>query len=302
MTDMPDELICAYGQLESPWPVSGSVLVHGETVYFAAGRNTHLDGGIHLYAVKLATGELVNRKPMDGNMDVLVLEDDVLHMRHAAAKLDLKKANAVPHLLPTAGFLDGMPQHRTYWTIGTTRYARTSKTHPSGDILVKRGKEFYEVQGFPVHRHSYFDPRVEGYVLHAGTTGASDAGAAPAGQKGKKGRRKGGRGESGGGRAAARWRVRVPCTGMAMALAGDKVIVAGMPSYFPPDHPFEKYAAAYRGELGGILVMLSAAGGKKTAEVKLDAAPAWDGMAVANGCVYVALQDGSICCLAAGQE
>jgi len=51
-----DERIVAFGQLESPWPVPGSVLVVGGTAYFAAGRQALADGGIRLFAADPATG------------------------------------------------------------------------------------------------------------------------------------------------------------------------------------------------------------------------------------------------------
>ena len=44
--------------LESVWPIHGSVLVLQDTVYFAAGRSSHLDGGIRLFALDLANGTL----------------------------------------------------------------------------------------------------------------------------------------------------------------------------------------------------------------------------------------------------
>ena len=53
-----DRLIGADGQLESAWPVHGSVLVQNDTAYFAAGRSSHLDGGIRLYGLDAATGQL----------------------------------------------------------------------------------------------------------------------------------------------------------------------------------------------------------------------------------------------------
>jgi outer membrane protein assembly factor BamB len=51
-----DERIVAYGQLESPWPVPGSILVVGGTAYFAAGRQALADGGIRIFAADPATG------------------------------------------------------------------------------------------------------------------------------------------------------------------------------------------------------------------------------------------------------
>ena len=57
-----DRLVGTEGQLESPWPVHGSVLVKDGLAYAAAGRSTYLDGGIHFYALKPATGEVVERR------------------------------------------------------------------------------------------------------------------------------------------------------------------------------------------------------------------------------------------------
>ena len=52
-----EEQIVAYGQLESPWPVPGSVLVVEETAYFAAGRQSLADGGILIFSVDPRSGK-----------------------------------------------------------------------------------------------------------------------------------------------------------------------------------------------------------------------------------------------------
>lgn len=52
------ENIVAYGQVESPWPVPGSVLVVDGVAYFAAGRQPLADGGILVFAVEPATGAI----------------------------------------------------------------------------------------------------------------------------------------------------------------------------------------------------------------------------------------------------
>jgi hypothetical protein len=60
-----DQRIVAYGQLESPWPVPGSVLVIDDTVYFAAGRHPSADGGILVCALEPATGRIRWQKCLD---------------------------------------------------------------------------------------------------------------------------------------------------------------------------------------------------------------------------------------------
>ncbi len=54
--------IMAYGQIESPWPVPGNVLVENGIAYAAAGRHPMCDGGVQVVALKTGTGELVWEK------------------------------------------------------------------------------------------------------------------------------------------------------------------------------------------------------------------------------------------------
>jgi len=49
----------AYDQVESLWPVHGSVLVVDGVAYCSAGRSTWIDGGIDLYALDPATGKVL---------------------------------------------------------------------------------------------------------------------------------------------------------------------------------------------------------------------------------------------------
>ncbi|MHB1033136.1 MAG: outer membrane protein assembly factor BamB family protein [Pirellulales bacterium] len=54
-----DERIVAYGQVESPWPVPGSVVVIDGVAFFAAGRQPLADGGVLVFAAEPATGKIV---------------------------------------------------------------------------------------------------------------------------------------------------------------------------------------------------------------------------------------------------
>lgn len=59
-----DTKIPAYGQLESLWPVPGSVLVLGDLAYAAAGRHPMCDGGVQVVALRVETGETVWRRAL----------------------------------------------------------------------------------------------------------------------------------------------------------------------------------------------------------------------------------------------
>lgn len=51
----------AWGQLESIWPVHGSVLVMNDIAYVSAGRSTWFDGGLDLYGLDPVTGKVVHQ-------------------------------------------------------------------------------------------------------------------------------------------------------------------------------------------------------------------------------------------------
>ena len=78
-----------------------------------------------------------------------------------------------------------------------------------------------------------------------------------------------------------------------MVLAGDVLFVAGTPVAFPADD----LAGAYEGRMGGVLWVGSATTGEKLADYRLDAPPAWDSLAVANGRLYLSLKGGRVTCM-----
>jgi len=299
--DLPDRLIGAMGQLESAWPVSGSVLVLDNTLYYAAGRNSFLDGGIFLYALNPRTGQLIKSRsfygpftesdgfPTGGDAgfknDIMVTDGKHLYLRHKAFDLSLADADPGTHIIPSGGFLDGEPQHRTCWSVGSSIAKRSA-----GDILVSDGQTAYTVVGFPLYaNHSYFDPRRNGYTLSASTSQIES-------NVTKKKRGKG-RGKTTG---KELWRRFIPMTGKAMAVSGNILFLAGEPMAF--DDPSHKtYAAAYDGSLGGHLLAVSTSDGSAFAEYQLDAPPVWDGIALANGRLYVSLADGTVQCMGQSQ-
>jgi len=324
--------ICAYGQPESAWPICGSLTVRDGLVYFAAGRNSFVDGGIYLYALDPQTGKVIHQRQMCGpygedgfpienrdvvggisiegfKNDVFVAGQKQLFLRHQAFEPDLTPVKLQdvrdPHLIPSHGFLEAIPQHRSFWTIDTKLHydIATGLGGVHGDILVVDGPRFYEVRGYQPGRTQAFDPRAEGYTLFAGTHGQAamataaddDEGEkkpAAARPKAKKSQRKWANSKTSAA-STKLWTSAIPLTGKALVLAGDVLFVAGTPVAFPEDD----LAKAYEGRMGGVLWAASAKTGDKLAQYPLDAPPAWDGLAAADGLLFLTLADGRVLCL-----
>ena len=91
-------------------------------------------------------------------------------------------------------------------------------------------------------------------------------------------------------------------------LAGDTLLVAGPPDIMDEEYTFERIMAedkevdrvlksqdeALKGAAGGKLLSVSVSSGDQNEELKLDALPVWDGMAVADGSLFVATKDGKV--------
>lgn len=60
-----DRRLVAYDQLESAWPVSGSVLLEKGALYFVAGRSAFLDGGLRVVRLDPETGRLLSETVID---------------------------------------------------------------------------------------------------------------------------------------------------------------------------------------------------------------------------------------------
>jgi outer membrane protein assembly factor BamB len=296
--DLPDRLVGAFGQLESAWPISGSVLVLDDKVYAAAGRSSFLDGGIFLYCLDPATGKLLKSRSaygpfakktgfpiavrstgiaggrrrgkkkgqaatytMPGFKNGLLVSDSAgIYLRHAAFDKDLAdNRTAGKHLMPLGGFLDRRVQHRTGFVL--TNQFKWWRNEPK-DIMISDGQETYAVAGIQSpHNHAYFDPRTSAYTLSGG-----------------------------------KLKVALPINGRALTKAGDVIFVAGELMKFK-DPTWRDYVASYNGKLGGNLLAVSAVDGRRIAKYKLASAPVWDSIAIAQGRLYISLEDGTIQCM-----
>ena len=284
-----DRRVMALGQLESAWPVSGSVLICDDKCWFAAGRSSFMDGGIYVFALDPATGRVLERQtvyspdPDTGKMileteghtmsgllnDIASTDGSNVFIRHMQISSTGKPA--ARRLYSTAGYLDSSWFNRTYWNIDNIK---------NTGVMIAGGDLAYGVESYGSStRNAVFEPGGRGYRLTCYRLSQS------ADQRAKSG------GKSG---KNIVWQKHVPIRITAMIRAGDKLFVAGSPDIADPDDPY----GAWEGRKGGILAVFDATGGEKLSEIKLNSPPVWDSMAAAEGRLLISTMDGGIICFA----
>ncbi|MBT3199486.1 MAG: PQQ-binding-like beta-propeller repeat protein [Phycisphaerales bacterium] len=318
-----DRRFGAFGQVESVWPVHGSLLVRDGVVYAAAGRSSFVDGGITLYALDLATGQVRRKKqlydkPMSvdngggsGSMDMLqgartdimVSGPKSIYMSRVQfdAKLTVSSSDSINrqgrrktglHLSATSGFLDDTYFNRSFWTYARVwpGYALATSASKSGQILVFDDETTYSVKVFQQRgpgnhfRSGFFTPG-SGYMICADDN--ANESVQTASVKGAERERPDQMRSK-----PAKWTRRLPVRVRAMVLAGDTLLTAGPPDEIPADDPL----AALQGRKGAILTSVSTKDGKTQGEYKLDHPPVFDGMAAAGKALFVVLKNRQIVC------
>ncbi|MHC4405897.1 MAG: outer membrane protein assembly factor BamB family protein [Planctomycetota bacterium] len=302
--------IVAWDQLESPWPVAGSVLVREGAVYALAGRSSNLDGGMYFIKLDASTGkpqltkQIYSRDPNTGRQaeqridnlympgllyDVPSSTGSSIFVREARLSLDGTTSDEPQqHLYNTGGFLDDTWWHRYYMVYGT-RFkngpgggAGRSGGAPSGRLLVCDGKRVY----------GYGHARDNRYRLLCDATGAVKPPPPKALPKGRKVRK--GRATS----SATIWSdSECPMMVRAMVLArapdssdmdAGRLVLAG-----PPATAFASIEAL-RGAEGGLLAVVDASTGQSLSQTSIEAPPVFDGMCVAQGRVVLSLTSGAV--------
>ncbi len=270
-----ERFIAAFGQLESAWPVHGSVLVQNGLVYFPAGRSSEMDGGIYLYALDSLTGDVRHQTrlegphytvdnikenfklPMGALSDILIGDGRRVFMHTSTFNDRLEPAAGAPPFKVASSFLDDSYFKRAPWTDGRRGYGR---------LLVRDKRSVYFVRQFDTLRGLdptvYFVPGRKGYLLFAR------------------------RGDS----PRMAWSERVRVRIRAMAIAGDKLIVAGPPDEVNPKDPL----AAFEGRDGGWLYVCDAKKGEILQKLRLPSPPVFNGVAAAQGIVYLVSRDGAV--------
>ncbi|MCX6910571.1 MAG: PQQ-binding-like beta-propeller repeat protein [Verrucomicrobia bacterium] len=193
--------LMALEQLESPWPVSGSVLVLDGVVHCVAGRSAFLDGGMRLLGLDAKTGAKIyemilnERDSQTGEPlhnfvkqldmptalpDILSSDGRSIYMRAQAFDLKGARREFAPmdpkeqtgegvHLFSRSGFLDGDWWHRSFWMYGKGVFSgyggwyQPANYAPAGRLMVFGDKLVY---GFDRKPESMCNASVYEYFLY----------------------------------------------------------------------------------------------------------------------------------------
>ncbi len=176
-----DLRMTAYEQVESLWPVHGSVLVQDGVLYCTAGRSMFLDGGLRLLRLDPATGRMLSETVLDDRdpdtgknlqsyvkgltmpvalPDILSSDGRSVYMRSQEFDLNGVRRRIAPlpvdeqtgegsHLFCQIGFLDDSWFFRSYWMYGRAMgggyggWFRAGRLTPSGRIMVFNDQTIY---------------------------------------------------------------------------------------------------------------------------------------------------------------
>jgi len=168
-----DRRLVSFEQVESVWPVHGSVLVQDGAVFCVAGRSMFLDGGLRMIKLDAATGKLLRETVLgdtdpqsDGGLqaqvkgldmpvalpDILSGDGKYVYMRSQrfdakGVRQDVSQRSIKEqigegmHLFSPTGFMDDAYWHRSYWVYGRTfsggysGYSQAGKSAPAGKIM-----------------------------------------------------------------------------------------------------------------------------------------------------------------------
>ncbi len=266
-------------RLESPWRINGSVLVLDGTVYFCAGRSSHLDGGIKLFGLELATGEkkyfseVVSQPNSESGSlsDILAIGRAGIHMRHVTFDRELKPKKNLPKTVKA--MLDDSWFHRQWGAYREQLFANNdggtyTVSTPYSGLSGRRRKDprKYNQTGRGFHQ-KYTRYETEWFPI--GVT-IEKVGV---------------------------WRIEEAFQPRAMVVAGNRLVLAG---WLDGMHIGKKTGLPVGGkplDRISVLRVYSTEDGSRISEYKLESEPVWDSAAAAHGKLFLSLKSGKVVCL-----
>jgi hypothetical protein len=240
-----------------------------------------------------------------------ILSTDGRHLFMRAQSFDMQGKpveGGVPHLFSPSGFTDDTWFHRSYWVYGPAYhggcggYSRAGKVSPSGRILACDDQRVYGFGRKPAYFRWTTPLEYQLFAAHRTPTNVEGPDAA---KRPGKGRRRGGSG------VKFAWTQDIPLLAWAMVVADKTLFIAGPEAVINEREALQQLGAdavevkakiaeqeaALAGRQGAVLWAVSTEDGSRLAESPLEVPPAFDGMAAADGRLFIATMDGKVLCL-----
>ena len=276
-----EQYVVAYGQVESAWPVPGSVAVQDDLVVLAAGRSHGVDGGLPFLALRLADGSTAwaRNRGYIGDMPISdgtalfiggikVCDEDLPKDKNgrtisAVLTTVLLKTNELEQhdllIGPRAGLSEAGMMQAPPWSANPRSHAFAFRGR-QGSLIA-----YDDTATFVVSIGAWTDPKGDKVQLETSSLSAWKREA---------------------NEAAPLWAVRQPAGARIHGLltTQDAVVICGQVDY--KAGKMQIFVRMYARDTGAAL-----------AESVFDGAPNWDPMALAGGRLYLSTSDGRLACL-----
>ncbi|MFC1718606.1 PQQ-binding-like beta-propeller repeat protein [Candidatus Poribacteria bacterium] len=279
--------IVAAGQLESASPVRGSVLIQDGLAYVTAGRSSYLDGGIDFHRLEPETGKILSTMPIyspdpetgkqpdqynpnvmpGARWDILTGDDQYIYLRDMILdKNGVSQPTGNPHLFSVTGLLDDEWSHRSYWIFGTKCSLSTGCSGRDRHLIYGRSLVFDDSAIYGYGRTSvHWSNHLQDGPYRAFALKQDDK--------------------------TELWTKTLPIQVQAMVLADKVLFMAG------PVIEEASWLAEDDADQETLLLAISVDDGTELARYQLECSPIFDGIAAANGQLYISLENGSVVCL-----
>jgi outer membrane protein assembly factor BamB len=251
-----DRNIVAFGQVESAWPLMGGVVVEEGVVYCVAGRSTELDGGLYGYALQAENGK-------------------VLWQAKGPRTKAKRFAIITGGPLNNMGIVTGNTVSFHKWTIDLVKPRKFAKSEriPGNSFdhywhfrIKRKSLPMQYLNGVFAQMIAHEPNRIAAYIADNWRKNLKETGKIILKDNGKG------------------WEseVKPPIQVEALVLAKNSVIASGPADYLKRDK--------------GFLWVFDAKDGKKHTDITLDAPVVSNSIAVAQGKVFFATNDGNVFC------
>ncbi len=273
----------------SPHPVIGEGKDKAKPEHDAKAGQTLSDYKTHLQPDKSDSFSMAG----GAIADVLTSDGTNVFMHHAKFDAELTPQSGLTrHLFSTSNLLDGEENHRSHWVLGSGDFSMVPVAY---SWIVNSAKPRWGGIASPVGLMMAFTDKALWTVRRSGNKGAVYTLQAklntPFSAKDKP--------LPDFGRTAPKsvttslWTASLPFRPRAMVKAGENLLLAGHPTSADGVSRHDLYA----GKGAGVLHVISATDGATAGKYKLDSPAVWDGMAAANGRLYISTTDGKVVCM-----